>query len=135
VEFDHSFYSVPYQRARQVVEVRATPTTVEIFHQATRVASHLRAHKPNTPVTASEHRPKSHRAHLEWPPSRMLQWAQTVGTHTAQVVTQIMDTGAVSYKRIDSILRRSLDQTPLSATTPARTGSTHDNVRGAAYFE
>jgi hypothetical protein len=22
-------------------------------------------------------RPKSHRAHLEWPPSRMIQWAQT----------------------------------------------------------
>jgi hypothetical protein len=47
-----------------------------------------------------------------------------------------LDTGAVSYKSIESILRHSLDQTPPSATpTPARSGPTHDNVRGAAYFE
>ncbi len=26
-------------------------------------------------VTNQEHRPKSHQAHLEWPPSRMVQWA------------------------------------------------------------
>ncbi len=64
----------------------------EPFHQGTRVASHLRAHKPHTPVTTPEHRPKSHRAHLEWSPSRMIQWSQTVGVHTAQVVTQIMET-------------------------------------------
>jgi hypothetical protein len=46
---------VPYQLTQQKVEVRATPTTVEIFHHGTRVASHARAHKPYTPVTNSEH--------------------------------------------------------------------------------
>jgi transposase len=91
VEVDDSFYSVPYQLVHQQVDVRATPTTVEIFHQGTRVASHPRAAKPYTPVTNPEHRPKSHRAHLEWPPSRMVQWAQTVGPHTAQLVTRILE--------------------------------------------
>jgi hypothetical protein len=28
IQFDRSFYSVPYQLARQTVEVRATPTTI-----------------------------------------------------------------------------------------------------------
>ena len=65
IQFDGSFYSVPYQLARQTVEVRATPTTIEIFHQRQRVASHVRARKPFTAVTNSEHRPASHRAHLE----------------------------------------------------------------------
>ena len=40
IQFDGSFYSVPYALARQTVEVRATPTTVEIFHKGQRVASH-----------------------------------------------------------------------------------------------
>jgi transposase len=170
VQVDQSFYSVPYQLVQQEVDVRATPTTVEIFHRGARVASHPRAHKPHTPVTQPEHRPKSHRAHLDWPPSRLIQWAQTIGAHTGQVVTQIMEkyphpemgyrsclgiirlgqsypatrleaaaqralaTGAVSFKSIESILRHSLDQAPLDTPQPERSGSTHDNVRGAAYY-
>jgi transposase len=92
VAFEKSFYSVPYQLVQQEVEVRATATTVEIFHRGNRVASHPRAGKPNTAKTLPEHRPKSHQAHLDWPPSRMIGWAQTVGPHTAQVVTRIMET-------------------------------------------
>jgi len=91
VELDRSFYSVPYHLARQKVDVRATPTTVEIFHRGVRVASHLRVRKPYTAVTQTEHRPKSHQAHLDWPPSRMVRWAQTVGVHTAQVVEKILN--------------------------------------------
>ena len=37
IQFDDSFFSVPYQLTRQTVEVRATPTTIEIFHQGQRV--------------------------------------------------------------------------------------------------
>jgi len=91
IQFDGSFYSVPYQLSRQTVEVRATPTTLEIFHQRQRVASHVRARKPYTAVTNSEHRPASHRAHLDWPPSRMIQWASTVGSNTAAMVQKILD--------------------------------------------
>lgn len=91
IQFDRSFYSVPYALVHQTVEVRATPATVEIFHKGIRVASHVRVPKPYTAVTDPQHRPKSHRAHLEWPPSRMIQWAQTVGPHTAQVVEKILE--------------------------------------------
>jgi transposase len=78
IQFESSLYSVPYALARQTVEVRAPPTTVEIFHRGQRVASHVRARKPYTAVTHLEHRPASHRAHLDWPPSRLIQWARTV---------------------------------------------------------
>ncbi|MBS1859874.1 MAG: IS21 family transposase [Acidobacteria bacterium] len=91
VQVDHSFYSVPYTLARQGVEVRTTPSTVEIFHRGTRVASHLRARKPNTAVTVAEHRPKSHREHLQWPPSRLIDWARKTGVFTAQLFQQILD--------------------------------------------
>jgi hypothetical protein len=42
IAFDGNFYSVPYTLVQQVVEIRSTPATVEIFHKGQRVASHLR---------------------------------------------------------------------------------------------
>src|SRR5215813_8678732 len=42
IAFDANLYSVPYNLVQELVEVRATPTTVEIFHKGQRVASHLR---------------------------------------------------------------------------------------------
>ena len=43
VAFDGNFYSAPYTLVQQIVEVRSTPTTVEIFHKGNRIASHLRS--------------------------------------------------------------------------------------------
>jgi Mu transposase, C-terminal domain len=40
VEFDNHWYSVPYPLTQQEVEVRATATTVEVFHRGVRVSSH-----------------------------------------------------------------------------------------------
>jgi transposase len=91
VAFDGNWYSVPYTLTGQAVEVRSTSTTVEIFHRGKRVASHLRSRDRNKSVCQNEHRPKSHQAHLEWPPSRMIQWAGKVGPHTAQVVERILN--------------------------------------------
>src|SRR5204862_7441177 len=73
-----------------LVEVRSTPTTVELFHRGQRVASHLRARGHGYTVTITEHRPHSHQAHLEWTPSRMVHWAQTIGPHTARLFERIM---------------------------------------------
>jgi len=90
VAFDANFYSVPYNLVHEVVEVRSTPTTVEILHKGSRVASHLRSRERNQAVTIHEHRPKSHREHLEWSPSRMVRWAETIGPHTARLFERIM---------------------------------------------
>jgi transposase len=75
----------------QVVEIRSTLTTVEIFHRGERVASHLRSHQPYHATTVNEHRPKSHQQHLAWPPSRLLHWAQSVGPSTAQLFKTILE--------------------------------------------
>jgi hypothetical protein len=68
IAFDGNFYSVPYTLVQQVVEVCSTPTTVEIFHKSNRIASHLRSRGREKAISQNEHRPKSHQAHLEWPP-------------------------------------------------------------------
>ena len=91
VAFDSNLYSVPYNLVHELVEIRSTPTTVEILHKGARVASHLRSRGRGQAVTIDEHRPRSHRAHLEWTPSRMVHWAEAIGPNTAQLFERIMN--------------------------------------------
>ena len=90
IAFDHNFYSVPYALVHERVEVRSTPTTIEIFHKGERVASHPRGRGREQVITQKEHRPKSHQAHLEWTPSRMVHWAEQIGPHTARLIERIL---------------------------------------------
>jgi len=90
VEFDNHWYSVPYQLTQQEVEVRATTTTVEIFHRGVRVSSHGRSYVPHVATTVNDHRPKAHQRHLEWTPSRLVDWAKTIGPATADLCDHIM---------------------------------------------
>jgi transposase len=91
VEIERHLYSVPYQLTGQKLEARFTATTVEIFHRGIRVASHVRSYSPYQASTVHEHRPKSHQAHLEWTPSRLIHWAEAVGSATAKVVSTILE--------------------------------------------
>jgi len=43
IEAGRHYYSVPYQLARQQVDVRLSATTVEVFHSSRRIASHPRS--------------------------------------------------------------------------------------------
>ncbi len=91
VDFDHHPYSVPYQLTQAQVEIRATVTTVELLHRGRRVASHARSYgRRGTPVTDPSHRPKSHQAYGDWPPSRVISWAETLGPNVAEVARQIL---------------------------------------------
>ena len=90
IAFDGSVYRVPYALTGELIEVRSTATTVEIFHKSQRIASHLRTRARGQTVTNPEHRPKSHQAHLEWTPSRMVHWAETIGPFTARLFERIL---------------------------------------------
>jgi len=91
VEVDRHYYSVPYQLAGQKLEARFTATTVEILHGGKRVASHIRSSAAYRHTTIAEHMPKSHQAHLEWSPSRLIHWAEGIGVATAEVVRTILE--------------------------------------------
>jgi transposase len=108
VELERHYYSVPYTLTGQLVEIRSTLTTVEIFHRGERVASHRRSHQPYKATTVNEHRPKSHQQHLAWPPSRLLHWAQSVGPATAQLFATILESKPhpeMGYRSCLGILR------------------------------
>lgn len=171
IEVDKHYYSVPYTLARQSVEVRMSALTVEIFHKGKRVASHCRRYEPGRHSTTPAHMPKAHQKHLEWTPSRLIQWASKTGPSTKALVSAILadrphpeqgyrsclgilrlekrygpdrleaaclralQAGARSYKRVESILKRGLERSPLPNDSPeAPTQPSHENVRGPSYY-
>jgi hypothetical protein len=52
----------------------------------------MRSLAPYLHSTTKEHMPKSHQAHLEWTPSRLIHWAGTVGEATALVIGTVLET-------------------------------------------
>jgi transposase len=90
VEVHRHYYSVPYDLAHEVLEVRVSATTIEAFHRGQRVAAHPRDDTRGRHTTNPAHMPKAHQHHLEWTPSRLIQWAETVGAQTAALVEAIL---------------------------------------------
>lgn len=84
------FYSVPYQLVQKRLEAKRTATTVELLFKGKRVAVHRRSYQKWGYTTKTEHMPEAHRKHLEWTPSRIVEWAKKAGAQTAAVAEQIM---------------------------------------------
>lgn len=91
IQFDHNYYSVPHELRQELVDIRATRDTVEIYRHHKRVASHIRRHGTSQHSTVPEHMPSSHRAHAEWSPSRILRWAGEVGPSTEALAGKIIE--------------------------------------------
>lgn len=90
VTYDFHHYSVPYQLVHELVQVRATGATIEIYHKGKRIAGHVRSYHRGRSTTLKEHMPKSHQAHAEWTPSRVISWAKTLGPHIGVLVEKII---------------------------------------------
>jgi hypothetical protein len=92
IDVEKHYYSVPYQLVGKKVEVFLSVDTVEIFLNNRRIATHQRSCQAGKYTTITEHMPKSHQKHLEWTPSRIIQWAEQTGPATAKVVETILST-------------------------------------------
>ena len=54
------------------------------------MASHPRSYVKYDYSTLPEHRPASHRAHLEWTPSRLIDWGKSIGAHTGVLIEHVI---------------------------------------------
>lgn len=88
---DHA-YSVPYQLVGEVVEIRLSAATVEVYLRSERVAAHRRSHAAGEATTCKEHMPAAHRAHADVSPSDLITRAARIGPQTERLVTDILDT-------------------------------------------
>ena len=107
VEVDGHFYSVPYTLIHEYVDARRTATTVEVLYKGRRVHAHVRSFGSGY-TTIKEHMPRAHQEHLEWNPTRILQWARETGPSAAQLAERIMATRAhpeQGYRACLGILR------------------------------
>ncbi len=54
------------------------------------MASHAREHGRRRYITDPAYMPPSHRAHLEWTPSRLVDWARSVSPHAAALAEKML---------------------------------------------
>ena len=90
VDVDGHYYSVPYQFARQQINVRMTDHTIECFSRGKRIASHGRSLRKGRHTTIKAHMPESHRHYADWTPDRLIDWAAKTGEATATLVEKII---------------------------------------------
>ena len=90
VDVDRHYYSVPHALVGHSVWARYSAATVEIYFRSERVASHVRSYQRGGHTTVREHMPKSHLAHAEWSPKRLIQWGSSIGIHTGAVVEHLL---------------------------------------------
>jgi transposase len=90
IEVDRHYYSVQHQLIGEEVEARSTSSIVEIYYKGKRITSHRRSRERGRHTTKAEHMPRSHRAHAEWTPSRLIRWAASTGPATGRLVAEIL---------------------------------------------
>lgn len=90
IEIERHYYSVPYRFAKEKVEARFNPSTVEIFHKGVRIASHPRSYVPHAATTTDTHMPSHHRIKTEWSEERIRSWAASMGADVELMVVGIM---------------------------------------------
>jgi len=113
VEYQGCHYSAPFQYFKQMITIRATQTTIEIFDSnRIRIASHQRSFSKRY-VTDPAHMPEKHRRYLEakqFDGHRYRSWAKSIGSETAHVVDRMLRSCKVeeqSYKACMGLLQLS----------------------------
>jgi len=107
VAFEKHFYSVPHTYIREVIILRITRKTVECYYKNQRIASHLRFFRPGH-TTVKEHMPKSHQAHVEWTPERLMGWGKKIGPSTEKLIESVIQSRPIpeqSFRACLGILR------------------------------
>lgn len=109
IAVDRMYYSVPFNYIKKRVDVRITDTTIEIFFNHERIASHKRlSGRPGQYSTIQEHMPEEHQRFLEWNGERFRKWADTIGINTRKVVDALLTSGRIeqqSYRSCMGLLR------------------------------
>lgn len=90
VEIAGHYYSVPYRYARLKLDARFTASTVEVFKQGERIASHLRSMAKGRHTTLDEHLAPAHQKVAGWNSQRFLDWAAKIGPHTQSAIDHIL---------------------------------------------
>lgn len=105
ISVDGMLYSVPYEYIKKKVDVKVTDTTIEIFYNHNRIASHRRLKgRPGQYSTITEHMPEDHQKYLERNGDRFRKWAERIGINTYTVVNAILTSKRVEQQTYRSCM-------------------------------
>lgn len=85
------YYSVPWELARQKVDVHLVGNLVEIYHKGRHVARHEKGPEDFQHTTRDEHMPPNHRFVRGWSKEWFLDKAGQIGPSTQETVKRIME--------------------------------------------
>ena len=86
IQFDKAYYSVPWPKVGQRVDVRATETTLRVYQRHELVAVHARAERAGQYRTVDAHLPPAHQAFKMRDPQWCLTQAQGIGPHCQALI-------------------------------------------------
>ena len=101
---DKHYYSVPWSYRRKKVRIVSGETTVEIYFNHERIATHRRDRTPGGYSTQREHMPSQHRMYAEWSPQQFLNWATKIGPQTRVLIATVLDSREVAEQTFRSCL-------------------------------
>ena len=108
IEFDHRFYSLPSNRIKCEVMVKASADRVFIYCKNKLLAEHPRKPVKGQRSTLPEHIPEKHREYLLWSADYFLSQARRIGPATVQMIRNVLasrDYEVQSYRSCVGILR------------------------------
>lgn len=109
ISVDGMQYSVPYEYIKCKADVRVTDTTIEIFYNHNRIASHRRLYgRKGQYSTVTVHMPEDHQKYLEWNGDRFRRWATQIGDNTSKVINAMLTSQRVeqqAYRSCMGLLR------------------------------
>ena len=89
-EYHLHYYSVPDQYVGEKLELHASNTLISLYFRQRLVASHPRKFVPGM-TTIAAHMPKRHQKHQAWTPSRLKNWANSIGPDVLVWITDQLE--------------------------------------------
>ncbi len=91
IQFDKSFYSVPWKHIRNKVLVKATATTVTVVDESGKqIAVHDRSLHPNQKITDPNHLPANIREVSSWNGATFRRRASVIGPNAEAIIERIL---------------------------------------------
>jgi len=98
VQFEKAYYSAPFQLVRRQLWLKATDTTVKLYHDIKLVATHPRLKRPGQRSTVDEHMPPEALAYKMQDPQWCLKQAGQVGPDCHRLVRRLF-----AHKVLDNL--------------------------------
>jgi transposase len=89
IQFEKSRYSAPWKRVGQTLDVRASETTVRLYHHHELVATHPRATQVGQRKTVEEHLPPEYVAYKMRDPQWCLKQSKAIGPHCHALIERL----------------------------------------------